>query len=1297
MTEGSNIERVPALGGSLPLDLERYLGRYPDLTGLPGLPQNSCPDGAAFTDLRPEQAGFIKLLRWPEMSSVLFWNWSGLVAARYLADEGHTVQIFDQRDEYRMIARLLCGGDALVSSLSNDTSVSLPSIHDVQSLGTVFIDTNGLDGLASGDVLLRLLIDLLNRGGTVVAARTSMGAQPLETLLSDSGCLTEPLRSEAFLALPDLTRPVLLLRERFLNETRGAWRHLARYVDETGKARTSGLSPIQPVWEMFEEYQRFPTSELPRFEVLRTFRDAQDDRDQMDFIHQAVGERSPEYWTQTSKRRGKAFVERSAIFKISRETTPINAGNGVIQHLLESEPYRSGTTVAELWLSALSIPGCPGLLELAENYLAFLNGVISGEEWPVVDLLLDNLVVDSAGEVSPIDQEWNCRAEFLEPETMFCRGIVYFLCRHPLALDRLPAACQWGPCYRDFVGHVCRAVGISPEPAIAAVEGFERMFRSETLRKFGVLEISSLLERRFGDQEVVELSVSLASAEGEVSKIVVPFSPMSGRAGCTFQFRLPGGGAKAESLSIVFPSWLGEPRFELLSVSKIMGGDQTTLIDYRDSAEIRSITQEPNYEENTPSLDARQSQQLMGVVFSLPSDQKDEFLRNSWGIDLRVAWPEMIFGPEAEERLLSRLWIKENNLQQHKEKIVALERSLIDLKQSLDLRTAELELLKSSKAWRVAELLRKIVFGWRRAQAEARNLTAIEQLAQKPSSPRERAQLIFNETDSAVITKDQEIPDGPLICVIIPVHDTPKPWLADAVNSIRRQTYPHWQLLLVNDGSTEVGTREFLDNVDDPKITKIQLTRSVGISLATQTGIDAAHGDFIALMDHDDMLAPNALEKVAEVINECHSDVIYTDETTFSDKTQEKREGYLGSPHLKPAYSPDLLLCHNYITHLLVIRKEIIQRVGGFRADFDGAQDYDLLLRVTEQTDKIFHLPEPLYHWRQSPQSTSLDTGAKPLAHLRGQKALVEALERRQILGEVLTANAPHFFRVRRKILEKPSVEIIIPFRDQPLMLRRCIDALMSNTRYDNWRVLGVDNGSVETLTLELKNNYEHNTERVRFISLDVPFNFSQIVNFGVQQITADHVVLMNNDIEVINSDWLEAMLEHSQRPEIGAVGAKLYYPNDTIQHAGIAIGIGSYAGHPHKHVEGGYPGYLNRLHNIQNVSAVTGAMMMVERRIFETVGGFDEQLFKVACNDVDFCLRLRGMGLLNLFTPYARAYHHESVSRGYEDSPEKQARFQGEVEAFQKRHAETLSVGDPYYNRNFRLDTEEVLAQPWT
>ena len=1277
----------------LPREIERYL----NITGLQNLSKVLGADSPALTSFQPEQAGLIQLVRWTGRSSVLFWNWPGLVAARALIDDGHEVHIYDERESYREAARALCGEEARVAGLSDPESEALTTIQNLPGLDKIFINTLMFDKIGAENPLIPLLVDTLNRGGTVIVAQNNAVSQTLAPLLISKGLSIDSLRSESVLVMPDLEAPVFLLREAFLYETAGAWKHLARYIDEVGNGRTPGTFPIREVWEMFEQYRRFPINKLPGLEILEVCRGSEGAQVQADFVHQAIGQRKPAYWTESKKARGEGLVQRRRIIESATTTSFSGANNEAIRHNLTEEQYRSGQAVDDLWLSALSADDSPELLELAEQYFSFLNETIQGRERPVVDLLLDNLVADHDGNLFPIDQEWRCGAELLDPESMFCRGIVYFLSRNALVLDRIPAARHWGPRHWDLLTHLCSAVGVAPDTVVVSVENFEQLFRSEALQEFGVIEVSSLLERRFGDQDAIELAAVLGFGEDhDESHIVVPFPAALGRSGCAFQFRFPSRCQNAEALSIVFPSWLGASRIESLSVSHIVEGEKSILLDYRDPGRIRHICKEIDSAKLNSFSHSRAAEEMAGVMLLLPSCGKAGLLNDTWDVDLRVAWPEMIYGPDAEKRLLGRLWAKEEALQEVRERVSELERQVTDSRESLGLRSAELALLKSSKAWRVAELLRKILFSWRRTRDEERNLTAIEQLAQKASPPQERSGLLFDDRHLRIAAMNPKMSDGPVICVIIPVHNTPRPWLADAVNSIRYQTYAHWQLLLVDDGSTKVGTREFLDNLDDPKITKIQLIRSGGISIATQTGIDAAPGEFIALMDHDDMLAPEALEKVAKVIQEHQSDVIYTDETTFSDKTQGKRDGYLGLPHLKPAYSPDLLLSHNYITHLLVIRKAVIQRAGGFRPEFDGAQDYDLLLRVTEQTDKIFHLPEPLYHWRQSAQSTSLDTGAKPLAHLRGQKALLEALERRKIPGEVLTANAPHFFRVRREILARPLIDVIIPFRDQPLMLRQCIDALISNTRYDKFRVLGVDNGSVETLTLELKDHYERETEQIRFVSLDEPFNFSQIVNFGVKHAQGEHVVLMNNDIEVINCDWLEAMLEHSQRSEIGAVGAKLYYPDDTIQHAGIAIGIGSYAGHPHKHVEGGYAGYLNRLHNIQNVSAVTGAMMMVKREVYEAVGGFDEHSFKIACNDVDFCLRLRNMGLLNLFTPYALAYHHESVSRGYEDTPEKKIRFKAEVEAFQKRHAETLSVGDPYYNRHFRLDTEEVLAQPW-
>jgi glycosyltransferase involved in cell wall biosynthesis len=573
-------------------------------------------------------------------------------------------------------------------------------------------------------------------------------------------------------------------------------------------------------------------------------------------------------------------------------------------------------------------------------------------------------------------------------------------------------------------------------------------------------------------------------------------------------------------------------------------------------------------------------------------------------------------------------------------------------------------------------------------------LTAIEILNQPAIQPAQQFNLSRQQLSVLAGERDEADRESLLISILLPVYNTPKVWLVDAVRSVQEQTYSNWELIIVDDGSTLLETRECLDRLDDPRFKLIHLTSSSGISGASNFGLEAARGEVIALMDHDDILSKHALAYIAKAFHQDDADLVYSDETVFNDEMKELSGGYLGSPLLKPDYSPDLLLSHNYITHFFAARKNLIDQIGGFRSIFDGAQDYDLILRLTELTSNVSHISETLYHWRQSIRSTSLDSGVKPEAHLRGKKALTEALDRRGIRGKVLMGNAPHFFRVRREIIGNPSVDIVIPFRDQPLMLQQCIDSLLARTSYSNFRIIGVDNGSVEQLTIDLQRRYAENSSQVKFVELDVPFNFAEIVNYGVEQSTADHVVLLNNDIQIINFDWLESLLEHSQRPEIGAVGGKLYYPDDTIQHAGIVVGIGDYAGHPHKHEQGGFSGYINRLNVIQNVSAVTGAMLMCKTAVYREVGGLNAEHFKVACNDVDFCLRLIEQGYRNVFTPFAQAYHHESISRGYEDTPEKKARFEHERSLFQARHSAYLAKGDPYYNKNLLLDREDVVPR---
>jgi len=305
--------------------------------------------------------------------------------------------------------------------------------------------------------------------------------------------------------------------------------------------------------------------------------------------------------------------------------------------------------------------------------------------------------------------------------------------------------------------------------------------------------------------------------------------------------------------------------------------------------------------------------------------------------------------------------------------------------------------------------------------------------------------------------------------------------------------------------------------------------------------------------------------------------------------------------------------------------------------------------------------------------------------------ALSDAMDRRGIKGEGLHANIPYFFRIKRDILQDPAplVSIVVPFKDKPEFLDSCIGTILDKSTYRNFEVVGISNNSEERETFERMAELGSRDSRVRFIEHNVPFNFSALVNEGVRQSRGEHVVLLNNDVEIITWDWIEALLEHSQRPDIGVVGGKLFYDNNTIQHAGIIVGIGGYAGHPHKHFGARRAGYFNRAHIQHNLSAVTGAFMMVRKAVYDSVGGFNEDEFKVACNDVDFCLRVRETGLNNIFTPYAAGYHYESSSRGYEDTPEKQQRFEREKKAFSERHAVILASGDPYYNPNLSLDNE--------
>ena len=525
----------------------------------------------------------------------------------------------------------------------------------------------------------------------------------------------------------------------------------------------------------------------------------------------------------------------------------------------------------------------------------------------------------------------------------------------------------------------------------------------------------------------------------------------------------------------------------------------------------------------------------------------------------------------------------------------------------------------------------------------------------------------------------------PKISIIMPVYNISPQWLKLAIDSIEAQWYTNWELCIADDKSTNNDTLVYLKSLDNPKIKVTYLEQNSNISAASNAALDLAEGEYIVLMDNDDEITPDALYEMVKVINTTDAEFIYSDEDFNS------TEGVCSNPHFKADFSPDLLLSHNYITHLTCFSKVLLDKVGHFNSQYDGAQDYDLFLRLTEATNNIYHIPKVLYHWRTLETSTSANSEAKPEAINRGKQLIEDTLARRGINASVVHANLNHYFRVQYAIEGEPLVSIVIPFKDKPELLDMCINSILDKSSYKNYEIIGISNNSEESETFKMMKSLEAKDNRVSFYEYNVDFSYSDINNHAVNSyVKGTQILLLNNDIEIISPDWIESMLEHSQRPEIGCVGAKLYYPNDTIQHAGIIIGLGGYAGHSHKMYPRDNPGYFNRLNVIQNLSAVTAACMMVKKDIYIELGGLDNEAFKIAYNDVDFCLRVREKGFLNIFTPYAQMYHHESLSRGYEDTAEKIARFNAEKISLDQRHGAFIKNGDPYYNPNLSLDTED-------
>ncbi len=523
----------------------------------------------------------------------------------------------------------------------------------------------------------------------------------------------------------------------------------------------------------------------------------------------------------------------------------------------------------------------------------------------------------------------------------------------------------------------------------------------------------------------------------------------------------------------------------------------------------------------------------------------------------------------------------------------------------------------------------------------------------------------------------------PLISIILPVYNTPVKFLEQAVESVFNQAYDHWELCISDDCSTDKGIREFLEAIASrDKRIKVQHRETNGHIVAnSNTALATASGEYIALLDHDDMLSSDALYHVVKVINESDPDLIYSDE----DKIDE--QGKHTDPHFKPDWCPDNFLSRNYLGHLVVIRKSLVDKTGGFRDGFEGSQDYDLLLRVTELTTKIYHIPLVLYHWRMHSQSTSVNESAKPYAFNSGIRAIEDALKRRNIDGTVsLIENLPGFYSIRYRITDAGKVSVIIPTRNKHDLCEVVLQSVFKLTSYPDFEVILINNNSDEPQFFEFVKQWEQREpERFTCVTDNDPFNFSRLMNLGASVATGKYLLLLNNDTEVTHADWMSAMVEQCQFETTGAVGVKLLYQNNTVQHAGVIIGLGGIAGHTFVGYERHAPGYFYFLKCISNYSAVTAACVMVKKKHFKEAGGFDEAL-AVEFNDVDFCLKLCEMGYRNIYLPHVELYHYESVSRGHPHKTRKSYKQHLHDVALFKERWQSYIDHDPCYSPHLSM-----------
>ena len=635
--------------------------------------------------------------------------------------------------------------------------------------------------------------------------------------------------------------------------------------------------------------------------------------------------------------------------------------------------------------------------------------------------------------------------------------------------------------------------------------------------------------------------------------------------------------------------------------------------------------------------------------------------------------------------------------EKEKARAASLAGRLADARNEADSLQFQLDRIKNNPLWKASKPLRQTMHWGLRNYRRVRNLGGPKGIARKLRQKKIESEAkklhgtaSFPTPEQAAAQRDTKFERTVKISILVPLWNNQREFQIQMLESVMNQTYQNWELCLA-DGSDEehsyIGEicREYAARADG-RIVYRKLDKNGGISGNTNECVKLATGEYIGLFDQDDILHPSALYEYVKVINEQGADYIYCDETTFKGDSINN----MITLHFKPDFAPDNLRANNYIGHFSVFSRTLLEGTELFRSGFDGSQDHDMILRLTANARKVVHVPKLLYYWRSHKASTASDISAKPYAIAAAKGAVADHLTRCGFKNfEIKSTRAfDTIFEIKYEILGEDRISILIPNRDHADDLRRCIDSIRERSTYENYEIIVIENNSSDRAVFAYYETLKKQ-KNITVVTYDGEFNYAKINNFGARHASGKYLLLLNNDTQVISMNWLEAMLMYAQRPDVGAVGAKLYYGDRTIQHAGVVIGLGAHrtAGHTHYKINYDNLGYMGKLCYAQNVSAVTGACLMVRKSIYDALGGLDEQ-FAVALNDVDFCLRIREKGYLNVFTPFAELYHFESASRGSDIVDEsKAARYEQESALFRERWKELLAKGDPYYNPNFSLD----------